>query len=148
MFLLDTNVVSELRKSKSGLVDKHVKAWEAGIPAASQFVSVITILELETGILRMERRDQAQGAILRAWFDHAVLPAFAGRILAVDTPVAQRCAALHVPDPRSDRDAMIAATALVHGMTVVTRNVADFETTGVAVLDPWQKAASRVRNRD
>ena len=145
MFLLDTNVVSELRKSKSAQVDKHVKAWEAGIPAASQFVSVITILELETGILRMERRDPAQGAILRAWFDHAVLPAFAGRILAVDTAVAQRCAALHVPDPRSDRDAMIAATALVHGMTVVTRNVADFEPTGVAVIDPWQKAASRTR---
>lgn len=145
MFLLDTNVVSELRKSKSGLVDKHVKAWEAGIPAVSQFVSVMTILELETGILRMERRDPAQGAILRAWFDQAVLPAFAGRILTVDTAVAQRCAALHVPDPRSDRDAMIAATALVHGMTVVTRNVADFETTGVAVLDPWQKAASRAR---
>lgn len=147
MFLLDTNVVSELRKSKSAQVDKHVKAWEAGIPAASQFVSVITILELETGILRMERRDPAQGAILRAWFDHAVLPAFAGRILAVDTAVAQRCAALHVPDPRSDRDAMIAATALVHGMTVVTRNVADFEPTGVAVIDPWQKAASRTRRR-
>ena len=145
MFLLDTNVVSELRKSKSGLVDKHVKAWEAGIPAVSQFVSVITILELETGILRMARRDPAQGAVLRSWFDHAVLPAFAGRILAVDTAVAQRCAALHVPDPRSDRDAMIAATALVHGMTVVTRNLADFEPTGVAVIDPWQKAASRTR---
>ena len=145
MFLLDTNVVSELRKSKSAQVDKHVKAWEAGIPAASQFVSVITILELETGILRVARRDPAQAAVLRSWFDYAVLPAFAGRILAVDTAVAQRCAALHVPDPRSDRDAMIAATALVHGMTVVTRNVADFEPTGVAVIDPWQKAASRAR---
>ncbi len=147
MFLLDTNVVSELRKSKSGQVDKHVKAWEAGIPAGSQFVSVITILELETGILRVARRDPAQAAVLRSWFDYAVLPAFAGRILAVDTAVAQRCAALHVPDPRSDRDAMIAATALVHGMTVVTRNVADFEPTGVAVIDPWQKAASRARRR-
>ena len=145
MFLPDTNVVSELRKSKNGLMDKHVKAWEAGIPAGSQFVSVITILELETGILRMARRAPAQAAVLRSWFDHAVLPAFAGRILAVDTAVAQRCAALHVPDPRSDRDAMIAATALVHGMTVVTRNLADFEPTGVAVLDPWQKAASRTR---
>ena len=82
-----------------------------------------------------------------SWFDHAVLPAFAGRILAVDTAVAQRCAALHGPDPRSDRDAMIAATALVHGMTLVTRNVADFEPTGVALIDPWQKTASRTRRR-
>jgi hypothetical protein len=143
MFLLDTNVVSELRKTKSGQMDKNVKAWQAGIPAASQFISVMTIMELETGILRMERRDPAQGAVLRSWFDRAVLPAFAGRVLAIDTAVAQRCAALHVPDPRADRDAMIAATALVHGMTVVTRNVSDFEFTGVAVIDPWRKTSAR-----
>jgi len=86
----------------------------------------------------VERRDPAQGAILRSWLDDHVLPAFADRVLPVDVVVAQRCASLHVPDPRSDRDALIAATAMVHGMTVVTRNVADFEPTGVRILNPWQ----------
>jgi predicted nucleic acid-binding protein len=101
------------------------------------FLSAITILELETGILQIERRDPRQGAILRAWLDGHVLPAFDGRILAVDIAVAQRCARLHVPNPRSHRDALIAATALVHGMTVVTRNVADFESIGTEIFNPW-----------
>jgi predicted nucleic acid-binding protein len=101
------------------------------------FVSAITVLELETGVLLMMRRDARQGALLRAWLDEAVLPAFVGRVLPVDTQVAQRCAALHVPDPRSERDALIAASALVHAMTVVTRNVLDFAATGVVLLDPW-----------
>lgn len=86
----------------------------------------------------MERRDQHQGRILRAWLEGHVLPPFAGRILAIDTAVAQRYAALHVPDPCSDRDALIAATALVHGMTVVTRNVSHFQAVGVPILNPWQ----------
>jgi len=86
----------------------------------------------------MERRDRKQGGILRAWMDGHVLPTFAGRILGIDTAVAQRCAILHVPDPRSDRDALIAATALVHGMTVVTRNVSHFQPMGVTVVNPWQ----------
>ncbi|HEY0229087.1 MAG TPA: type II toxin-antitoxin system VapC family toxin, partial [Mycobacterium sp.] len=103
-------------------------------------LSAITLLELELGVLRMERRDAAQGARLRTWLDHHVLPSFADRILAIDAAVALRCAALHVPDPRSDRDALIAATALVQGMTVVTRNVADFAPTGVRVVDPWEAA--------
>jgi predicted nucleic acid-binding protein len=137
MFVLDTNVVSELRKAKAGRADPNVVAWAAGVPAAELFVSVITILELETGVLLVARRDPSQGVVLRAWLDHHVMPAFAGRVLAIDTAVAQRCASLHVPDPRADRDALIAATALVHGMTVVTRNVADFAATGVSVLNPW-----------
>jgi hypothetical protein len=137
MFILDTNVVSELRKAKVGKVDRNVTAWAASVPAGSLFLSVITILELETGVLLVGRRDQAQGALLRTWMDKHVLPAFAGRILAIDVAVAQRCASLHVPDPRADRDSLIAATALVHGMTVVTRNVDDFEPTGVAILNPW-----------
>ena len=137
MFVLDTNVVSELRRAKAGKADKNVTAWAARVPAGGLFVSAITILELEICVLLVERRDPAQGAILRVWLDSRVLPAFAGRVLAVDTAVAQRCARLHVPDPRSGRDALIAATALVHGMTVVTRNVADFEPTGVPTLDPW-----------
>jgi hypothetical protein len=101
------------------------------------FVSAITVLELETGILLIERRDPTQGAVLRTWLDSHVLPAFSGRILAIDVAVAQRCAKLHVPDPQAYRDSLIAATALVHGMTVVTRNIADFEPTGVEIFNPW-----------
>jgi len=138
MFVLDTNVISELRKAKSGKADQNVAKWAASLSPGSLFLSAITIMELETGVLLVERRDPAQGAILRSWLDDHVLPAFADRILPVDVVVAQRCASLHVPDPRSDRDALIAATAMVHGMTVVTRNVADFEQTGVRILNPWQ----------
>lgn len=137
MYLLDTNVVSELRKAKSGKADKNVKAWAESVSVTSLFLSSITILELETGILLIERRDSIQGATLRTWLDSHVLPAFSGRILPVDVVVAQRCAKLHVPDLRADRDSLIAATALVHGMTVVTRNVADFEPTGVEIFNPW-----------
>jgi predicted nucleic acid-binding protein len=137
MFVLDTNVVSELRKAQAGKADANVTAWAANVPAASLFVSVITILELEIGVRLVERRDAKQGVILRAWMDGRVLTAFADRVLPVDTAVALECASLHVPDPRAERDALIAATALVHGMTVVTRNVTDFEPMGVSVLDPW-----------
>jgi predicted nucleic acid-binding protein len=101
------------------------------------YLSVITLQELEIGVLLAERRDPSQGAMLRAWLNSHVLPAFAGRILTVDAAVAQRSARLHVPDPRPVRDGLIAATALVHGMTVVTRNVADFELTGAKILNPW-----------
>ena len=142
MYLLDTNVVAELRKAKAGKADKGVTAWANGVAPASLYLSTITVLEMELGILLMERRDSAQGAILRAWMDGHVLPAFADRILPIDTAVARRCAQLHVPDPKSERDAFIAATALVHGMAVVTRNVADFASTGVATLNPWDHASS------
>jgi predicted nucleic acid-binding protein len=138
MYLLDTNVVSELRKARTGKVDCRVTAWATDTPAASMYLSVICILELERGTLLMERRDRFQGAMLRSWLEDQVLPAFAGRVLPVDSPVARRCAALHVPNPCSYRDSLIAATAMVHGMTVVTRNVSDFEPTGVALLNPWQ----------
>jgi toxin FitB len=137
MFVLDTSVVSELRKAQSGKADANVTAWAARVPAASLFVSVVTILELEIGVRLVERRDANQGAVLRAWMDGRVLTAFADRVLPVDAAVALECASLHVPDPRAERDALIAATALVHGMTVVTRNAVDFEPMGVSVLDPW-----------
>lgn len=136
MYILDTNVVSELRKANKA--HQNVKKWAQPLPSASLYISVISVLELEIGILLIERRDREQGAILRAWMDRHVLPTFSGRILAIDTAVAQRCATLRVPDPRSDRDALIAATALVHGMTVVTRNVADFERMEVGALNPWE----------
>jgi predicted nucleic acid-binding protein len=138
MYLLDTNVVSELRKGKTGKINRNVSAWAKGVSPPTLFLSAISILELEIGILLIERRDRSQAAILRSWMEDYVLPAFNGRILAVDTPVARRCAALHVPTPCSDRDSLIAATAIVHGMTVVTRNVSDFEPTGVTIINPWQ----------
>jgi len=138
MYLLDTNIVSELRKAKSGKADKNVVAWANSVSASSLFLSVISILEIETGLLLVERRDPTQGAMLRSWLSAHVLPTFSERILAFDTAVAFCCAKLHVPDPRSDRDAIIAATALVHGMTVVTRNVDDFDPTGVELLNPWK----------
>jgi toxin FitB len=136
MFLLDTNVISELRRPERA--DRNVIAWARATPAASFFLSAISILEIELGALLSGRKDAAQGAVLRAWIDDQILPRFEGRILAVDTIVAQRCARLHIPDPRAERDALIAATAMVHGLTVVTRNVADFEPVGVALLNPWQ----------
>jgi toxin FitB len=138
MYLLDTNVISELRKAKSGKPNKNVIKWAKTIPVSSLFLSTVTVLELETGILLLERKNPSQGAILRSWLNTHVLPAFSERILTLDVAVAQRCAKLHVPDPRSDRDAIIAATALVHGMTVVTRNVCDFKHIKVDVLNPWE----------
>ena len=139
MFLLDTNVISELRKARAGKADPNVAAWVRTIPPANLFLSVITIQELEIGTLLAERRDPSKGAILRAWLNDHVLPSFSERILSIDTAVARRSAALHVPDPRPIRDALIAATALTHGMTVVTRNLADFESTGVQILNPWDR---------
>jgi predicted nucleic acid-binding protein len=136
MFLLDTNVICELRRPEKA--DRNVVAWASTVPAASFFLSAISILEIELGALLSAHKDAAQGAVLRAWIDDQILSRFEGRILAVDTAVAQRCARLHVPDPRAERDALIAATAMVHGLTVVTRNVADFEPAGVALLNPWR----------
>ncbi len=130
---------SELRKAKTGRANEVVVEWVGSVSAAALFPSAIAVLELETGVLRVERRDATQGRMLRTWLDTQVLPAFADRILAVDTVVAQWCARLHVPDPRSGRDALIAATALVHGMTVVTRNTADFEPTGAELRNPWDR---------
>jgi len=138
MYVLDTNVVSELRKVRAGKADPNVAAWTESVDAADLFVSAITIMELELGVLLIERKDATWGAVLRAWLEQHVLPEFSGRTLPVDTAVAQRCARLHVPDKRDERDALIAATALVHGMTLVTRNMADFQSTGVTILNPWE----------
>nr|VFK67795.1 MAG: hypothetical protein BECKUNK1418G_GA0071005_11665 [Candidatus Kentron sp. UNK]VFK73127.1 MAG: hypothetical protein BECKUNK1418H_GA0071006_11655 [Candidatus Kentron sp. UNK] len=138
MFILDTNVVSALRRPEKA--DPNLLAWALSTPLASFFLSSITVLELELGTLRMERKDQKQGAVLRAWLDRQVIPRFEGRIIAVDVAIAQRCASLHVPDRCGERDALIAASALVHGMTVATRNVVDFAPTGVEILNPWIKS--------
>ena len=145
MQLLDTNVVSELRKAGTRRIDARVARWAAAADAGAFYLSVITLLELETGVRLVERRDGRQGAVLRSWLDEKVRPAFAGRLLPVDEAVALRCAALHVPDPRPERDALIAATALVHGMTLVTRNVSDFQPMSVPLFDPWTTAATKGR---
>lgn len=137
MYLLDTNVVSELRKVRTGKADPNVSRWADSVDTGDLYISVISAQELEIGVLLVERRDTTQGAMLRTWFNHLVLPAFAGRILPVDTTIALRSARLHVPDPHPVRDGLIAATALVHGMTVATRNVEDFAKTGAEVLNPW-----------
>lgn len=137
MFLLDTNVISELRKAGDGRADANVATWIGAQDAGALFISAITVMELDIGVRRIERRDSTQGAMLRAWLSERVLPEFEARVLPVDMTVALRCAGLHVPDPRSDRDALIAATALVHGFTVVTRNIEDFRGTGAVLLNPW-----------
>lgn len=135
MYLLDTNVISELRKAARA--NATVRAWAESAPANCFWLSAVTVLELEVGVLRVERRDAVQGALLRQWLETAVLEQFNDRILDVDVAIARRCANLHVPDPRPERDALIAATALVHGLTVVTRNIGDFEPMGVALINPW-----------
>ena len=135
MFVLDTNVISELRNGKPNQ-SAEVRNWAAGQPSNRLFLSAITILELELGILALERRQPPQGSALRAWLT-GVRIAFAGRILPFTENTAPVCAALHIPDPRSERDAMIAATAIEHQVTVVTRNTADFKPTGVALVKPW-----------
>ena len=137
MYILDTNVVSELRKIKAGKADNNVVAWAQNVDASSLFVSAITIMELELGVLSIERKDAIQGVLLRTWLQQHVLPEFTGRILPIDTFVAIRCAQLHIPNKRNDRDALIAATALIHSMAVVTRNVVDFQPTGVQIINPW-----------
>tara|TARA_R110002126_G_scaffold85058_1_gene206304 strand:+ start:48141 stop:48563 length:423 start_codon:yes stop_codon:yes gene_type:complete len=137
-FLLDTNVISELRKAGDGRADANVTAWVAAQDATTFLISAITILELERGVLSVQRRDPKQGGRLRKWLDDHVRPQFAGRILPIDDAIATRCAQLHIPDRRNEADALIAATALVHNLSVVTRNVKDFHETGVVVIDPWQ----------
>lgn len=143
MYLLDTNVVSELRKAAQGRADANVVTWADSVAGSDLFLSSITALELELGILQLQRRDAAQATRLRKWMDDQVLPAFDGRILPVDLSVALRCAALHVPNPRAERDCLIAATALVHGLTVATRNVVDFEGTGTKLLNPWKPSGKQ-----
>lgn len=139
MFLVDTNVISEMRRAERA--DLNVREWiQAGNPDVL-YCSSISILELKIGALRALRKDPPKGLILQEWLETKVLPSFSGKVIAVDLDGALRCAALHVPDPKSDRDAYIAATALVHNLTVVTRNTKDFEGTGVKLFNPWIPAA-------
>ncbi|WP_010535270.1 type II toxin-antitoxin system VapC family toxin [Brachybacterium squillarum] len=137
--LLDTNVISELRKP-AGRASDQVRDWVRGQLASTLFLSAIMILEIDLGIRRRRRRDPEQADLLQRWLEGGVLATFDGRILRVDVAVTRRAAALHVPDPRPERDALIGATALVPDLTVVTRNVSDFCTIGVEIRDPWSSS--------
>ncbi|CAK7192690.1 Toxin FitB [Commensalibacter sp. Nvir] len=139
MYVIDTNVISELRKVGDGKANRNVVQWFSTIDAGLLYISVITVMDLELGIARVERRDNVQGQLLRTWMKDRVMPEFSERILPITTAIAIRCAQLHVPDPKPERDAYIAATALHHKMNVVTRNSADFATTGVKLINPWNE---------
>lgn len=137
IFVLDTNVVSELCKAGDGKADVNVVMWLNAQDTASFYVSIITIMELDLGITRMEKRDPRQGASLRSWMNEHVLPTFSARTIMIDHAVAKACANLHADNPRPDRDALIAASAIAHRMTVVTRNVKDFGSMNVDIINPW-----------
>ncbi len=140
MYLLDTNVVSEIREIASGRADRNVAAWARGVDAAQTYLSAITIGELEHGVLLAERRDPDAGAVLRTWLDNDVCEEFEQQILPVDAAVARRAATLHVPDPAPVADALIAATALSHDMVLVTRNARDFHRFDeLTIFNPWEQ---------
>ncbi len=138
MYLLDTNVVSELRKALSDKANKNVVCWVSSVATEDCFITANTVMELKLGILLLQHKSTEQASVLRYWFEKIVLPSFSGRILAFDVEAARICASYHVPAPRSERDAMIAAIATRHNMTVATRNVDDFHPTNVPVLNPWE----------
>jgi len=137
-YLLDTNVLSELRKP-AGRASTNVRLWAGRQRTSDLLISVITVMEIEIGVARMERRDSVQGDVLRKWLERDLLAAFATRILPVDLAVVRRASAMHVPDPRPERDVLIAATALNLNLVVVTRNIADFKPLGVELLNPWDQ---------
>ncbi len=142
MYLLDTNIISEGRKLGTSRVDPHTALWLGRIDAEASYVSAMTIFELERGVRQMERRDTSQGAVLRRWFNDQIMVNYEHRTLPLSREVALICAGLHIPDPKSERDAWIAATAIEAGLTVVTRNVDDFATMGVTLINPFEAAVS------
>lgn len=137
MYLLDTNIVSESRKLGTARIDPNAARWLWQVDTATCFLSAMTIFELERGVRQMERRDPQQGSILRSWLDGQVMPAFEHRVLPLSRDVALVCAGLHIPDPKAERDAWIAATAIGAGLTLVTRNTSDFATMSVRLVDPF-----------
>ena len=136
MYLLDTPVIAELRRAKSGRADEHVTRWASNVPAQNLFISVMSLLELEGGIAEVQRKDKAMGAALRTWIDETVPAAFEGRILSVDLAVTKRRAALPFAEGK-DRDALLAAKALTHGLTLVSRSLSAYRFSKVKLFNPW-----------
>ena len=136
MYLLDTNIISETRRPDR--TNPALKAWLAKQAQSGLYTSAVVMMELERGVLGMERKDKAQGAVLRRWLDNIIKPAFSGRILPADADTATVCAALHIPDKAPENDAWIAATAKQHGLTLATRNIKDFEHSGVKLINPFE----------
>jgi toxin FitB len=141
MYLLDTNIVSESRKLGTSRVDPVAALWLDRIDVGETFLSAMTVFELERGVQHMERRNAAQGLMLRRWLGDQVMATYEARILPLSGAVALVCAGLHIPDPKSERDAWIAATAIDAGLTVVTRNVGDFAGMGVGRVNPFERDA-------
>lgn len=135
-YVLDTNVVSALRVRGR---NPQVEAWASSVPVTDQFVTAMTMAEIERGVVAKERSDPPQGGILRRWFEDRVLPAFADRVLPFDLPAARILATYRVPEHAPLDDALIAAIAQAADMTIATRNTRHFEPLGVACLNPWDQ---------
>lgn len=138
MYLLDTNILSESRKLGNARIDPHLAKWLAQIDVEASYISAMTIYEIKRGVQRMEGRDAKQGAVLRRWLDEQILVIYQHRTLSLTREVALICAGLHVPDPKPERDAWIAASAIHAGLTLATRNVADFAGMGVRLINPFE----------
>jgi toxin FitB len=138
MYLLDTNIISESRKLGSTRIDRNAARWFAQVDVESTFISAMTLFELERGVRQIERRDAQQGVVLRRWLSDQIMTTYEQRTLPLSRAVALICASLHIPDPKSERDAWIAATAIDAGLTVVSRNVSDFANMGVRVINPFE----------
>ena len=134
-YLLDTNVVSALRRKDRA--EKRVLDWFERVAEADFFVSVLTMMEIEIGVRRLELHDPRQAAVIRAWKEGPLEALFRGRCVTVDRETVERCAALHVPGPQPEIDALIAATAIAKRLTLVTRNERDFTGIPIAVVNPW-----------
>jgi predicted nucleic acid-binding protein len=139
MFLLDTNIISESRKLGTSRIDPRVARWFSRVDAETSFVSAMTVFELERGVRQMERRDAKQGSVLRRWLDDQIMTTYEHRTLPLSRAVALICAGLHIPDPKSERDAWIAATAIDAGLTLVSRNTGDFAKMGVGLINPFEQ---------
>lgn len=139
MYLLDTNIISELRLLPKNRANANFVAWASQFPDDRIFyINSVVVMELERGVMLKQRKDPEQGNILANWLYNEILPSFSGRILNIDKAVAHVCSSLHVPNPKPENDAWIAATAIAHGMTLVTHNVKDFNGINVDIIDPFK----------